>query len=926
MKATSLKPLFSPQRVAVSGFTDSDACPGTLVLKNILTSHFRGVVYPIHESRNSIRGIPAFHSLEETGGNIDLMVLAGPPDQIPAELETAAKAGIRSAIVLANDYRSRMKEPERLMDAIGKISSEHDLPVLGPNSLGIQRPRDGINISMAHKCPPPGRLAFISQSATLANGILDFAASKNVGLSTFVSAGAQASVDIADIIDFLAVDPFTTGIVLYIESVLDGRKFVSAARAFAKTKPLLVVKGGRYFESRQAALTHSGVLAGEDRVYDAVFKRAGMVRVDEILELFNVSEAISKQPTPVSSRLAIISNAGGPAVMATDTLIKMGGKLAELNAGEKKEIRDVLPQWAAVDNPVDLLSDASAQRYSTAVETCLRSRGTDGVLVILTPQFATAPEETAEVLVEISRKYPRKPVLACWMGSDIMQLGRDILNLGGVPTFVTPEHAVKSFLYLYRHGSIVRLLSETPANIMDDFSPDYDTVEEIFSNAAAERRFLLTERESKEVFEAYHIPSPPMEIAKTSEEALEIARSMGFPVVMKLESNDVTHKGSVGGVILNVEEADVKDAFETIRKNLKEARPDAHFAGVTLQPMIHWPGIELALGAKRDPTFGSVLVFGAGGKLFEAMEDFAVGLPPLNQNLAAKLMAETRICSYDHSTHGLDLPYDLLEKILVKFSNLITDFPQIQEVDINPFYAGRHGGLCLDGRIVLDRSIVDGIKRFRGGAPDHLAIAPYPIQFTWEAKMRDGTPYKIRPIKPEDEPLMRELFQSFSPETILLRFFQPIKELSHEDLVRYCQVDYYRELALVAEIRENGRKKIVGSGRITMLPDRESAELAFAVGDPWHGQGIGSELMKRTLEAAEKSGIKHIYMNVLRQNSAMKGLSEKFGFTPVPSDDNDILVYHLELGSRKPPGKKRADRGSASKKGRKGGRKGVLKK
>ncbi len=926
MKIKSLKHLFAPERIAVSGFTQDRVCPGTLVLKNILTSEFKGVVYPVHPSRESIRGIPAFNSLEQIGKPVDLMVFAGPPDKVPAELESAAEAGVRAGIVLANDFRSRMARPEKLMDAIREISSNYSMPVLGPNSLGLQRPRIGLNVSMAHRCPPPGRLAFISQSATLANGILDFAASKNVGFSTFVSAGAQADIDIADLIDFLSVDPFTTGIVLYLESVMDGRKFVSAARAFARTKPLVVVKGGKYFESRQAALTHSGVLAGEDLVYDAVFKRAGLVRVDEILELFNVSEAISKQPAPASRRLAIISNAGGPAVMATDTLIRMGGRLAKLNAGEKKEIGDLLPQWAKVENPVDLLSDAFAERYATAIETCLRSRSTDGVLVILTPQFATAPEETAEKLVEISKKYPKKPVLACWMGSEMMAVGREILNMGGIPTFVTPEHGVKSFIYLYRHGSIVKLLTETPANIVDDFVPHYSVVEEIMKKAASEQRLLLTERESKEIFEAYDIPSPPMEIATTPEQALETARSMGFPVVMKLESNDVTHKGSVGGVILNVEENDVKDAFQTIRNSLREAQPDAHFAGVTLQPMIHWPGIELALGAKRDPTFGSVILFGAGGRLFEAMEDFAVGLPPLNQNLAARLMSETRICSFDHSNHGLDLPYDLLEKILVKFSHLITDFPQILEVDINPFFAGRHGGLCLDGRIVLDATVKDGIRRFHGGGPEHLAIAPYPVQFTWEAAMKDGTPYIIRPIKPEDEPLLNELFMTLSEKTIRLRFFQPIKELTHEDLARYCQVDYYRELALVAEVRDRDRKKIVGVGRITMMPDRESAEMAFVVGDPWHGQGIGSELMTRTLEAAEKSGIKAIYMDVLRENAAMKGLSEKFGFRTVPSEDNDILLFCLELGNKACKTRKKSSGGrKASKNSKAPARKGTAK-
>ncbi len=895
MNTKSLDALFSPEHIAVTGFSDSGDCAATLVLKNILVGNFRGTVCPLHDTSSSVLGIPAFKNLGDTGREIDLAVLAGPSETVPEELEKIAGAGVKAAIVLANDFRARLGDPDHLVKTIRETAQKYHIPVLGPDSLGLQRPRAGLNCSMAAKLPPPGRLAFISQSAALANSILDFAATKNVGLSAFASVGAQAGTDIADIIDFLSTDPFTTGIVLYLESVNNGRKFVSAARAFARTKPLVVVRGGKYRESRQAALTHSGILAGEDMVYDAVFKRAGMVRVEEIIELFNVSEAVSKQTAPASNRLAIISNAGGPAAMAADMLIRMGGRLARLAAGEKQEIRKVLPRLALVDNPVDLLSDASALSYAIALEACLRSRETDGVLVILTPQFHTQPGETARKLVEISKKFPKKPVLACWLGTDVMAEGREILNQGGIPTFITPEHGVKSFIYLYRHGSNMKLLTETPANIMDDFAPDYQKVENILRQAAAQRRFLLTERESKDVFEAYHIPSPPMEIATTPEEAEKTAADMGFPVVMKLESHDITHKGSVGGVLLNIEPKGVREAFETIRKNLEDAAPGSHFGGVTIQPMIQWQGIELALGAKRDPVFGSVMVFGAGGRLFEAMEDFAVGLPPLNQNLAARLMAETRICRHAYSSQAIDLPLELLEKILVKFSHLITDFPQILEIDINPFHAGKHGGLCLDGRIVLDRNIVKGITRFRGGVPPHLAIAPYPVQFTWETRLMDGTPCLIRPIKPEDEPLMNELFHTFSEKTVRLRFFQPIREMTHQDLARYCQIDYCRELALVAETRDNSKTKIIGAGRITMRPGGRSAEMAFAVGDPWHGQGVGSALMSRTLEAAEEYGIHTLYMDILRENRAMKRLAEKFGFYAVPSEDHEILVYRLDI-------------------------------
>ena len=634
----SLENLLSPKRIAVCFHNETTSEIEKKFLYNVIGSGFQGSIYPVDPDREAVCGIPASSSVKDLPTRPDLAVLNGPPEALPRILRQCAKARIPSAVIFSRDFRHRTAKPDKLLTELSQICSRHAIRCIGPNSLGFIRPGHGINISLALARPPRGKIAFLSQSATLASAILDFAQSKNVGFSTFVSLGSQIDVNFADLIDFLGVDPETRGIIIYLESIKDGRRFLSAARSFARSKPIVVVKGGKFEQSARLSMSRIGALAGEDTVYDAVFKRAGMVRVDDVLELFNTSEALSKQPTPKDKKIIIVTNAGGPAVLAVDTLIKRGGELTELSEETKTALRDILPPHSVIGNPLDVLSDAPAERFAKAVELCLGDEDADAVLAILSHQLSCEPRHTAQMLAQLSELFPFRTILACWMGSGDMEDARKILNENRIPTFVTPEQAIKSFMYMYNYEKHIRLLSETPSNILVDFQPDKERAIAILNKVVSKGRLFLLEREAKEIFAAYGINTPPIKLARTAEEALRIAQDFGFPVALKVESPDVPHKNEAGGVFLHVVESEVQDVFLQIERNLKKFNPKARFNGVTVQPMIYWPGYEFAIAAKKDPTFGTVIVFGLGGQLLEAEKDYAVGIPPLNQTLARRLI------------------------------------------------------------------------------------------------------------------------------------------------------------------------------------------------------------------------------------------------------------------------------------------------
>ncbi len=896
MGTKSLEKLLNPRRIAVcfQGGTQTEL--EKKFFYNVIGSGFQGSIYPIDPDREAVCGIPACSTVQDLPQKADLAVLTGPPEGLPATLRKCARAKIPAAVIFSSDFRHRTRNPDKLISEMEKICRRHSIRCIGPNSLGFIRPGRGLNISLAIARPPAGKIAFLSQSATLASAILDFAQSKNVGFSTFVSLGSQIDVDVADLIDFLGIDPETRGIIIYLESIKNGRRFLSAARSFARSKPIVVIKGGRFEQSARLSMSRIGALAGEDTVYDAVFKRAGMVRVDDVLELFNTSEALSKQSTPKDKKIIIVTNAGGPAVLAVDTLISRGGELTELSDETKAALREILPPHSVISNPIDVLSDAPAERFAKAVEICLGDEDANAVLAILSHQLFCQPRQSAQMLAQLSELYPFRTILACWMGSGEMEEGRKILNENAIPTFVTPEQAIKSFMYMYEYEENIHLLSETPSNILVDFQPDKERAASIMHKVVSQGRLFLLEREAKEIFAAYGIKSPPIRLARTAEEALAIARELGFPVALKVESPDVPHKNEAGGVFLHVLETEVQDVFLQIEKNLRQFNPHAHFNGVTVQPMIYWPGYEFAMAAKKDPTFGAIIVFGLGGQLLEAEKDYAAAIPPLNQTLARRLMEKTRICRYLLAQSRRRPRIEQLEEALVRFSILVADFPQIKEIDINPFYLGKEEGTCLDGRIVLEEEALEGFQSHQGAAcPEHMVICPYPCHYIHSTKMKDGTRYLIRPIKPEDEPLMEELFYTFSEETVRNRFFQYKKEISHEELARYCQVDYDREIALVAAVDDDGRERLIGVCRLTIMPDGRAAEMAVVVADAWQGQGIGKKLMENTIKIAKERGIREIWMDVLADNKPMNGLSRRMGFKKAESEDPDIVRYLLKL-------------------------------
>lgn len=908
MTMQSLQYLFNPRSIAILGLEAREepfTSAGKILLQNIVTAGFDGVVYPIHSSKEAISGIPTLSNVKDIVRSVDLAVLSGPPEEWPEQVSECGKKAVRSIMILGSDFRHRVNEPEKLLLQLKRLCSKYDIRLLGPNTMGFIRPRLGLNVSTGRQGVRSGGLAFVSQSSTLAAGVLDYAISKHIGFSSFISIGSQMNVDFADVLDFLSIDPDTKAIVLYMEHIENGRKFVSAARAFARAKPLMVVKGGRCFDAKKLT-TKEANLFDPDAVYDAVFKRTGTVRVDDVLELFHLSESLGRSVLPKGNRLLILTNAGGPSVMASDMLLKCGGALAKLSESTIDRLNQVLPLHWSGGNPVDILSDAGPSRFENALRICIAESNADGVLVILTPQFLTRPMELAEILVKITSNSVRKTILACWMGSGDFVEARDFLDRNGIPTFVTPEHAVKSFLYMHTYGQNNRLLSETPANILEDFFPDSDRVEQIFNDAIRDGRHVLYEREAKAVLAAYGISSPPIFLATYPSEAISFAEDLGVPVALKIESPSVLHKTEVGGVKLHLRRLEIEEAFEQIVKSFRRLKPNGVLKGITVQPMVLWPGFELAIGMKKDVVFGSVILFGVGGRLLNAMQDYSIALPPLNQTLARRLLEDTRIYHYIRDNVHSKPCLPLLEKTLLRFSQLVVDFPQIQEIDINPFFLGELTGLCLDAKILLEPDTKPDIHRAQGACcPQNLVICPYPCHYVDIMTMRDGTPYLIRPIKPEDEPLMYELFSTFSPETIRMRFFQHITSISHEQMARYCQIDYDREIALVATITEGNKEHIIGVGRLTILPDRDRAEFAVVVGDPWHGQGIGKKLMEVCIDVARGQGIKQIFMDVLRENNAMRSLAARFGFEEAKHEDDELLRYVLDLC--RPARKKRKD-------------------
>jgi acetyltransferase len=891
----SLDPFFKPASVAVVGASATPGSVGSILMDNLVTNQFGGVVYPVNPKRRAVHGVYCYPSLRDLPEIVDLAVLATPAATVPETIRHCVGLGIPAAIVISAGFSELGAEGRKLEQEIQTIA-RGKMRLIGPNCLGVIHPSSGLNASFASSMPPPGRVALLSQSGAICTAILDWARERHLGFSTFVSVGTMLDVDFADLIDYFGDDPNTRSIVLYMESVGDVRKFLSAARAVARSKHVIVVKSGRHEAGARAAASHTGALAGSDAVFDAAVRRAGVLRVLTIPDLFNMAEILALQPPPRGPNLAIITNAGGPGVMVTDALMTSGGQLAALSADTMAALDKVLPHYWSHANPIDILGDAGPQRYRQAVEICAKDANIQGLLVLLTPQAMTNPTETARQLIPFA-KLEGKPVLASWLGGAEVREGRQVLSAAGIATFDSPEAAVKAFLHMVQYRRNQELLYEMPAALPEDWRPDQKKVAGVIAQARAAERTLLTEVEAKELLAAYGIPVVPTQVARGADEAVKLAKRFGYPVVLKLWSDVITHKSDVGGVHLNLTDADaVRAAFTAIERNMRayataKEMSGVEFQGVTVQPMVRHKGYELIVGSSVDVQFGPVILFGMGGVLVEILQDRSLGLPPLNRTLARRLIERTQIAKALHGVRGQKaIPMDELETLLVRFSYLLCDFLEIQEIDINPLLASPDGLVALDARVLLAPANLPPEKQAK------LAIEPYPNQYVTTWKLRDGTPVTVRPIAPEDEPLIIEHHGTLSEQSIRMRYFSMVKTLSRDSLIRLCHLDYAREMALVAEQRHLPNKpRLLGVSRYYMDPESREAEFAVIVNDHAQGQGLGQHLMERLIDVARQRGVKQLVGSVLRDNAKMLALSKEIGFTVDPGPSGDIVTVRLTL-------------------------------
>ena len=889
-----LDPLFAPRSVAVIGATERLGSVGRSVLWNLLSNPFGGTVFPVNSKRPNVLGIKAYPSVSDLPDKVDLVVVTTPADTVPAVLAESVQAGIPAGIVISAGFKEHGEHGKELEAQITRIIRGR-MRLIGPNCLGIMNPIRGLNATFAHTIARPGNVAFISQSGALLTAILDWSLRENVGFSSFVSTGSMLDVTWGDLIDYFGSDPRTNSIVIYMESIGDAGAFLSAAREVSLSKPIIVIKAGRTAEAAKAAASHTGSMTGSDEVLDAAFRRTGVLRVNSISDIFFMSDVLAKQPRPRGKRLAILTNAGGPGVLATDALVAGGGELAELSPQTMAAFDAFLPEQWSHNNPVDILGDAEPERYAKSVEIAAKDPAIDGMLVILTPQDMTNPTQIAEKLKPYAKGFG-KPVLASWMGGAEIAAGEQILNQAGIPTFQFPDSAVRAFNYMWRYSYNLKGLYETPSLPQhSDSELQRGKAKQIIETVRLAGRTLLTEFESKQLLEAYGIPTVETRVALTEQEAIQAAEAIGYPVVVKLHSYTITHKTDVGGVQLNLHNADaVGRAFRLIQFFISEKPGAEHFQGVTVQPMIKLDGYELIIGSSLDAQFGPVMLFGTGGQLVEVFKDRALALPPLNSTLARRMMEQTKILKALKGVRGRK-PVDVeaLDELLVRFSQLVVDQRWIKEFDINPLLASPEHLLALDARVVLH----DPATR-EEDLPES-AIHPYPVKLVSTWTMKDGNDVTIRPIRPEDEPLLITFHQKLSERSVYLRYFQPMKltqRTSHERLTRICFIDYNREMALVAERNnEAGEPELLAIGRLSKIHGRDEGELAAVAIDAAQHKGLGTELYRRLIDVARESKLKRLVSIMLPENREMRALCMKLGFKMYSNLEENTIRAELDL-------------------------------
>ncbi|QCO02579.1 bifunctional acetate--CoA ligase family protein/GNAT family N-acetyltransferase [Azospirillum argentinense] len=888
MTVRNLDRLFKPASIALIGATRKPNTIGAVVARNLFNAGFDGPIMPVTGER-AVEGVLTYKTVDDLPVTPDLAVICTPAATVPATVEALGKRGTKAAIVISSGFSKEQTQTLR------EAAKPHLMRVLGPNSLGIMVPGRGLNASFGHVTPKKGDVALVAQSSMVVTSIADWATARGIGFSHLISMGDKADVDFGDLLDYLASDATVRAILLYIESISDARKFMSAARSAARQKPVIVIKSGRTDEALEASTSHTGALAVSDAVYDAAFRRAGILRVTGLDELFDAVGTLGTGSPITGDRLAILTNGGGMGVMATDSLILSGGRLAQFAPETMDALEKALGAGSA-RNPLRIGGDAPPKRYADALNALMADPNNDAVLVLNCPTAVTDGRAAAQAVVDtmIANKTRKHPVLTSWLGDNTAAEARKLFAANRVPTYDTPSHAVRAFLHLVEYRRNQELLMETPPSVPEDFQPDGITVRKIISRAIAEKRDWLSEYEAKRVLAAYGVPVVDTRRADTPEEAAHCAEMIGGPLALKILSPDITHKSDVGGVALHLTEpAEVKAEAEAMLARVREAVPDARIEGFTVQEMaVRADAYELIVGMTENELFGPVLLFGEGGIGVEVVEDYALALPPLNMKLATELMGRTRIWRQlqgYRSRAAVDL--EAVALTLNKISQLIVDFPEVAELDVNPLLADAEGVLALDARIKVGVPALPGAKR--------LAIRPYPKGLEDRITIKDGRQFLVRPILPEDEPLVHHMVANQTQEDLRLRFFAPLKRLSHQAAARLTQMDYDREMGLVAvgPDPETGDTIMYGVVRITADPDNLRAEYAVMVRSDMKGQGLGYQLMNKILDYARSRGIKEVYGEVLRENTSMLGMCRALGFIRKENlDEPGVVEVRIELG------------------------------
>ena len=893
MSIRNLDYLFHPRSIALIGASKRPGSVGSVLARNLFRAGFDGPIMPVSPKHTHIQSVPAYPSVQALPDPPDLAVIATPPATVPGLIGELGAIGTKAAVVITAGFgEGRRQEGLALQDAMLKAARPHLLRIVGPNCLGIMVPRQGLNAGFAGVEPGPGRLAFVAQSGAVVTAVVDWASERGIGFSHLVSLGDMSDVDFGDMLDYLANDREAHAILLYIEAVTHARKFMSAARAAARSKPVIVVKAGRRPEGAKAAASHTGALAGSDEVYDAAIRRAGMLRVFSLEELFDAVETLAAITPPRGDRLMILTNGGGIGVMAVDALIEAGGRLAELSSGSLAKLNQVLPETWSHANPIDIIGDADGERYAKALSVLLEEPSADAILVLNCPTAITSSTEVAQAVVEARGTRREPPLLTSWVGGASVRAARGIFAPRGIPTYDTPSDAVRAFMHLVNYRRNQFTLMETPASLPEIFHPEQQRAADVIVRALAAARTWLSSVEVKEVLRAYHIPTTGGATATDPAAAAAVAARLDGLVALKIVSPDIIHKSDMGGVVLDLEgAAAVEIAAKAMAERIARLLPEARIEGFHVEPMIHARGSqELIVGVADDALFGPTILFGQGGTAVEVIADRALALPPLNMRLAREMIARTRIFRVLEGYRGLPAAdLDAIALTLIKVSQMVIDLPDLVELDINPLLAGSDGVVALDARIKVAAG--------RAPAADRLAIRPYPKEIEEKITLKDGRTLLLRPVVPEDEPSLQAGFAKLTPEEIRLRFFMPLKTLSHVVAARFTQIDYDREMALIlTDPGVPGRTEIYGVVRIIADSDNERAEYAIIVRGDLTGQGLGRLLMQRILDHARRRGIKEIYGDVLRDNTRMLGLCRELGFDIAPAEaEPDIVRVSLAL-------------------------------